>query len=78
MVKTKGFGPFGVQAMSPVSLQGNIMFTSSHDINTIEQARAYLKRRAKDAVLAWRLGHHLEGHTINNPIELAKYIARFW
>ncbi len=54
------------------------MFFSSKDINTIEQARAYLKSRAKDAVLAWRSGHHLEGHTFNNPIELAKYLARFW
>lgn len=52
-------------------------FFSSSDITTIEQARAYLKSRAKDAVLAWRIGHHLN-KPINNPIDLAKYIARFW
>lgn len=53
-------------------------FVSSKDIKTLKDARAYLKSRAKDAVLAWRSGHHLEGHTINNPMELAIYIARFW
>ena len=53
-------------------------FFSSNDIKTLKDARAYLKSRAKDAVLAWRSSHHLEGHTINNPMELAIYIARFW
>ena len=59
-----------------------ITFTSSHDIKTIEQARAYLKRHAKDAVAAYRGGdHRFESPLLRkftHPIELAKYLARFW
>ena len=52
------------------------MFTSSHDITTIEQARAYLKRRSKDAVACYRVNHL--SIRFSNPIELAQFLARYW
>lgn len=51
-------------------------FTSSHDIKTIEQARAYINRRAKDAVACFRKNHL--NVKFNTPIELAKFLARYW
>lgn len=60
----------------------NTTFTSSRDIKTTAEARAYLKRRAKDAVAAYKAGdHRFESPLLKqftHPIELAKYIARFW
>ena len=57
-------------------------FTSYQDIKTIEQARAYLKRRAKDAVAAYREGDNRFTSPMlrqfTHPVELAHYIARYW
>ena len=41
MVKTKGFGPFGVQAMSPVSLQGNIMTLAQISMHYVRRHITY-------------------------------------
>lgn len=60
----------------------NTTFTSSHDLNDIVAARAYLKRRAHDAVAAYKLGDHRFQspllRTFTHPVELAKYLARYW
>ena len=51
------------------------MFIGSKDIETIEQARAYLKRRAWDAVECYRLA---KTGTFTNTVQLAKYLAMYW
>ena len=51
-------------------------FISSRDITTIEQARAYLKRRAKDAVACYKVNHL--NVRFSNSIELAQFLARYW
>lgn len=51
-------------------------FIGYRDITTIEQARAYLKRRAKDAVKCFSSNHL--SVKFNNPIELAQFLARYW
>lgn len=57
-------------------------FFSSKDIKTVADARAYLKRRAKDAVAAYKAGDHRFQNPLlkrfTHPIELAKYITRYY
>lgn len=51
-------------------------FRGSRDIVTIEDARAYLKSRAKDAVACFRENHLAA--KFDNPIDLAQFLARYW
>ena len=49
-------------------------FLSSKDIQTIQQARKYLRSRMKDAVLCWKRTEP----KFKNPIVFAQYLARYW
>lgn len=49
----------------------------SDNIQTIEQARAYLKSRAADAVACYKELRYIR-EPFRNPIELARYLARYW
>ncbi len=52
-------------------------YISSKDfVGNLPLARAYLRRRAADAVKAFRNPH--DGRTFLSPIDLAQYIARYW
>ena len=44
----------------------------ARDITDIYIARAYLRMRMQDAVFCYRRQH------FDNPIELARYLARYW
>ena len=52
------------------------MFKGSQDIQTIEQARAYLKSRAKDAVDCYF--RSVPRQSFKCPIALAQYLAKYW
>lgn len=57
----------------------NVRFTSSSELNTLPIARAYLKRRAADAVKAYRNRSQLSGLPPQpTPIHLAQYLAKYW
>ena len=51
-------------------------FHGSKDIITIEDARAYLASRMKDAVKCFHSNHL--GVKFTSPIELARFLARYW
>ena len=51
------------------------MFIGSKDIETIEQARAYLKSRARDAVECYKMAPR---GTFTSTVQLAKYLAMYW
>lgn len=49
-------------------------FIGSDDINTLEQARAYLNGRAADAVACY----NKHGGSFKTTVDLAKYLAKYW
>ena len=51
------------------------MFMGSKDIETPEQARTYLRSRARDAVECYRLA---KPGTFVSTVQLAKYLALYW
>jgi len=53
------------------------MFLSAHDITTNEQARAYLKRRAADAVQCYAI-HKGTSTAFTNIVALAQYLCQCW
>ena len=52
----------------------NLPFLGSEDIETIEDARTYIRFRMKDAVDCYQQ----EGAYITDPIALAKWLMRHW
>ena len=50
----------------------NGKWIGARDITDIYIARAYLRMRMQDAVFCYRRQH------FDNPIELARYLARYW
>jgi hypothetical protein len=50
----------------------NGKWIGARDISDIYIARAYLRMRMQDAVFCYRRQH------FDNPIELARYLARYW
>ncbi len=51
------------------------MFMGSKDIETSEQARIYLKRRARDAVQCYK---QAPKGFFSSALQLAKHLARYW
>jgi len=51
------------------------MFIGSKAIETIEQARAYLKHRTRDAVECYKMAPR---GTFTSTVQLAKYLAMYW
>lgn len=58
-------------------MTNTIRFTGSADINGPIAARAYLKRRAHDAIQCWK-SFTQEQRDQHHVVSFAKHLAKFW